>query len=234
MRALPGRASRSSADAPVALTRENAHFDQRRRIIRATGELVAKRGYNDVTVEVIVKRAHVSFKTFYKHFPNKEACFLGVFESFVARSQEQIGAALAAEPKAAWPEQVVAALRALFELILAEPIIARACIVEGLTVSRALIPRYERSMRALSPLIRLGRDFNPEAAELPATLEDTLAGGVLWIPFQHLIAGEVERIEELLPEAVEFILRPYLGQKEAARWAQSSREKTSAPVSIAP
>src|SRR3954469_6988015 len=67
MRALPGRASRATLDAPPAsVTRSSAHADQRRRILRAVGELVAERGYSDVTVELIVKRARVSFKTFYK------------------------------------------------------------------------------------------------------------------------------------------------------------------------
>lgn len=73
MRALPGRASRTSLADPAAVTREGVKRDQRRRILRATGELVAKRGYNAVTVELIIKRARVSFKTFYVHFPNKEA-----------------------------------------------------------------------------------------------------------------------------------------------------------------
>ncbi len=77
MRALPGRASRTSlAEPPATLTRESAQAAQHRRILRATGELIAKRGYNDIAVELIVKRARVSFKTFYRHFPNKEAAFL--------------------------------------------------------------------------------------------------------------------------------------------------------------
>jgi AcrR family transcriptional regulator len=69
MRALPGQASRVTRDAPPAtVTRTSAHEDQRRRILRSVAELVAERGYADVTGEQIVKRAHVSFKTFYKHF----------------------------------------------------------------------------------------------------------------------------------------------------------------------
>jgi AcrR family transcriptional regulator len=75
MRALPGRESRSSAASPPAsVTRTSTHADQRRRILRAVGELVGERGYGDVTVELIVKRAHVSFKTFYKHYSGKEEC----------------------------------------------------------------------------------------------------------------------------------------------------------------
>ena len=73
---------------PASVTRSSAHADQRRRILRAVGELVAERGYSDVTVELIVKRAHVSFKTFYKHFASKEECFVALFEAAFATDRE--------------------------------------------------------------------------------------------------------------------------------------------------
>jgi AcrR family transcriptional regulator len=225
MRALPGRASRTSLPSAATVTRDGAREDQHQRILRATGELVAKRGYNAVTIELIVKRAGVSSRTFYKHFPGKEACFIELFDLTMARSQEQIDAALAADPDAPWPQRVIAALHAVFETILADPLIARATIVEGPAVGPTITDRYETAMTALSPLLREGREFGPQPAdELPSTLEDTLAGGVLWSAYQRLIVGEVDRIEALLPEAIEFVLRPYLGEAEAAKWAKSSQK----------
>lgn len=190
---------------------------------------MAKRGYGDVSVELIVKRAKVSFKTFYKHFPNKEQAFLELFDSVMGEARERIEGALAAEPTALWPQQIVLALRELFGVILADPIIARACIVEAPTVGPAITDRYEGAIRALSPLIRHGREYDPRGADLPQTLEDTLAGGVLWSAYQRLIVGEVDRIEELLPEAIVFVLRPYIGEGEAARWAEWSQDQTGAP-----
>jgi AcrR family transcriptional regulator len=206
------------------VTRGRAKEDQHQRILRAIGELVAKRGYNAVTLELIVKRARVSSKTFYNHFPNKEACFLELFDSTMARSREKVDAALAADPDAPWPQQVLTALNALFGAIIADPLIARAAIVEAPTVGPVIVDRYEDAMTALSPLLRQGRRYRSEGAdELPSTLEDTLAGGLLWSAYQRLIVGEVDRIEALLPEAIEFVLRPYLGEAEAAKWAGSSQ-----------
>ncbi len=223
MRALPGRDSRSTLP-PLrpTLSRESPAEDQRRRILRATGELVAKRGYADVTVARIVKAAHVSFKTFYGHYPNKEACFLDLFDTVMADASRRIDSAIAAAPEAPWPEQVIAALRAFFAVILGDPLIARAVIVEAPTVGPAIVDRYQAAMNGLSPLLRQGRRFAEPPAELPSTLEDTLAGGVLWSAYQRLSVGEVDRIEPLLPEAIEFLLRPYLGEAEAVRWAQSA------------
>ena len=223
MRALPGRDSRTSLeDSPTRVTRDSVKADQRQRILRATGELVAKRGYNAVTVELIVKRAKVSYKTFYAHFSNKEECFLELFDAVMAQTRAQIDAALAAEADAPWPQQVVAGLRALFDAFIADPLIARASIVEAPTVGPLIIERYEKAMTVLSPLLRQGRESSLQREELPATLEDTLAGGVLWSAYQRLIVGEADRIEALLPEAIEFVLRPYKEKADAAKWAKWS------------
>ena len=219
MRALPGRESRSKLVDPAPVTRTNAQHDQRRRILRATGELVAKRGYNDVTVELIVKRAHVSFKTFYNHFANKEACFLALFDTVFADVEARVRDTLTAKQRS-WPEQVIAALTVFVELILSDPLIARACIVEGPTAGPAIFERYEKASQALAPLFRGGRALHPDGERLPPTIEDTLAGSVMWSAYQRLIVGEAERMRELLPEIVELVLRPYLGEAEAARIAR--------------
>jgi AcrR family transcriptional regulator len=221
MRALPGRDSRTTlADPPAAVTRSSAYADQRRRILRAVGELVAKRGYGDVTVELIVKRARVSYKTFYKHFSGKEECFLALFDG-VFRSTERTIRERLDEESLPWAEQVSLALRTWIELIVTEPIIARAVIVEAPTVGPGILERYERATKAFVPLFRAGRELNPRGAELPATIEDTLAGSVFWSAYQRLIVGEAERLPELLPELIELVLRTYLGQAEAGRIARA-------------
>jgi AcrR family transcriptional regulator len=219
MRALPGRASRTTLAEPATLTRESAQGAQRLRILRATGELIAKRGYNDVTVELIVKRARVSFKTFYKHFSGKEECFLELFDTAVAQTDRRVRDALAAQPGAPWPQQVVATLRTIVEMIAADPIIARACIVEAPAAGPVMLQRYVRASSAFVPLLRAGRELSPHGDQLPATLEETLAGSFLWSAYQRLIIGEAERIEQLLPEVIELVLRPYVGEREAAQVA---------------
>ncbi len=224
MRALPGRASQTSLSTGV--TRATVKEDQRRRILRATGELVAERGYHAVTVELIVKHARVSFKTFYGHFANKEECFVELFETVMAEARGRMEAAVEREraSDAPWPQQVAAALRALFDVLLADPLIARASIVDAPTVGAVMIDRYQKAMSGLTPLLRQGRELVPDADDLPPTLEDTLAGGLLWSAYQRLIVGEVDRLETLLPEAVVFVLRPYVGAQEAARWAKWAEE----------
>jgi AcrR family transcriptional regulator len=230
MRALPGRQSRATLDAPPAsVTRSSAHADQRRRILRAVGELVGERGYGDVTVELIVKRARVSFKTFYKHYPGKEECLLDLCGSVFDATERKVRERLAAEP-APWPEQVVLALRTLIELIMAEPLLARAVVVESPTVGPAVTERYEQATRALVPLFRAGRKFNPRGDELPETIEETLAGSVFWSAYQRLMVGEAEQLPASLPVLVELVLRTYLGQEEASRIARAGAEELQPAV----
>jgi AcrR family transcriptional regulator len=227
MRSLPGRAERTSlADPAPDLTRDTVSEGQRRRIRRATGELVAKRGYAGVRVELIIKRAKVSFKTFYKHYANKEEAFADLFDRAVAATSAQASEALA-ETELPWPDQVALAIRTYFEAVLAEPLIARACIVEGPTAGPKILARYEKVAKAFVPILRKGRDFNPDAKALPESLEDTLAGAVLWSAYQRLSFGETDRITELIPENVELVLRPYIGNAEASRIAREAMPQLS-------
>jgi AcrR family transcriptional regulator len=223
MRALPGRASRSNLDAPASVTRSSAHADQRRRILRAIGELVAERGYADVTVEQIVKRAHVSYKTFYKHHRSKEECFVDLFDSAFARTEKSIRERLADEQRS-WSERVVLALRTLFEEIAAEPVISRALIVETPMVGPAVLERYESAMMALAPLFRAGRELHLRGAELPDTIEETLAGAVFWSLYQHLVVDEADQLEAYLPVLLELVLRTYLDPAEASRIARAETQ----------
>jgi AcrR family transcriptional regulator len=222
MQALPGRASRVTPDAPPAsITRANAHADQRRRILRAVGEVVAERGYADVTVELIVKGAHVSFKTFYKHFSGKEDCFVALFETACTATEKVICERLDAEPRP-WADQVVLAIGTFVEQVIADPVIARAVIVESPTVGPAITERYEQATKFFVPLFRAGRDLNPRGADLPETIEDTLAGAVIWAAYERLVVGRAEELAAYLPVLLELILRTYIGPVEASRIVHDS------------
>jgi AcrR family transcriptional regulator len=220
MRALPGRASRANLDAPATVTRSNAHADQRRRILRALGELVAERGYAEVTVEQIVKRARVSYKTFYKHHRSKAECFADLFDSTFARTERKIRDRLEAD-RLPWSQQVVLAVGTFFAEIAADPVISRAVIVETPMVGPPLFERYQRAAMAFAPLFRAGREINRPGGELPATIDETLSGAVFWSAYQHLLVGETDELAAYLPVVLELVLRTYLSAEEASRIARA-------------
>lgn len=218
MRALPGRNSRITGPSdPASVTRATVPIAQRERILRAAAELVAKRGYGNISVELIVKRARVSPKTFYTHFSNKDAVFAELFEAAFAAYERTVAEAI--DPDDAWPTQILAALRAFIAEVVSDPVLARACLVEAPTAGPEFLERYEASLRALAGLFREGRACSEEGLELPDSLEETLAGSLLWSIYQRLIVGEIDQIKRLLPSAAELVFRPYLGEGEARRLA---------------
>jgi AcrR family transcriptional regulator len=206
--------------------RDEAAAEQRRRILAATAELVVEHGYQEMTIEMIVRRAKVGYATFYKHFPGREEAFLALLEDGFERACAH--AEDVYEREAAWPDRVGAALGSIFADVAANPTVARACLVEALAAGPEASALHERALKRLAPLLRPGRELNPRRVELPESLEETLAGGVAWLLGQRLVAGEAERLRGLLPETVEFLLRPYVGEGEAAREATRFVDELSA------
>jgi hypothetical protein len=98
-----------------------------------------------------------------------------------------------------------------------EPALARTCIVEALSAGDAAQERYEQSLQAFIPLLKLGREDSPFAGDLPDTLEETIIGGIFWVIYQRIVQGQTEQIETLLPDHVDFALTPYIGAESAQR-----------------
>lgn len=209
MRPPPGRQQ---------LSREFIAQHQRARIIAALAEETAAQGYRAVTVADIVRRAGIARNTFYDNFASKEDCFLAAQDYAAQEALRRV--VEAAEKVESWQGRVRTGLAAFLAAIAAEPALARMCFVEALSAGPAAIERYESSLQAFIPLFRIGRKVSPHGEELPETLEEAITGGVFWVLYQRIIAGETERIEEILPELLEFVLTPYVGAEAAKRVAQ--------------
>ena len=69
--------STAPADEPRASLRERKKLATRRSLRRVALDLVAERGFANVTVEDIAEAADVSPRTFFNYFPSKEAALFG-------------------------------------------------------------------------------------------------------------------------------------------------------------
>lgn len=191
------------------LPREVMKSHQRERVLDAATEVFAKRGYSATTVNHIVASAKIGVGSFYALFDGKEDCFLQAYDRILADARKRISAAN--PPDASWPEQAYAALRTALELIAEEPLRARVVLVESQTAGSAGLARLERTVDDLVPLLRRGREHSPTAQELPATLDVATLGGLLWFLQQRIALGQLEEPIDLLSEAVEIAIEPYLG-----------------------
>jgi len=70
------KGQRSSRPGPHRLPADVVAFDQRERLMAALATSVHERGYQATTVTDIVTTAAIARPTFYKHFADKEECFL--------------------------------------------------------------------------------------------------------------------------------------------------------------
>lgn len=195
------------------LPREVMEEHQRARVLDAATEVFAKRGYQGTTVDHIVSAASIGVGSFYSLFEGKQDCFLAAYDRIVAEGRERILEALPAD--APWPQRVLTCLRTLLELIEERPLAARVALVEVQTAGPEALTRHQAVSDEVSKLLQEGRHHS-EVGPLPATLEYATSGGLAWFLQQRIAAGETAKATALLPEVLEIVLEPYLGEKATA------------------
>jgi AcrR family transcriptional regulator len=201
-------------------SREQVAHHQRERLIAGLAEAVAEKGYAAVTLTDVVKQAKVSRRVFYANFENKEQCFLAAFEVVVDHLRELIAEAVGGIDE--WPQQAIAATRAVLAFLASEPDLARLCIVESRAAGPAVTARFNAAVGEIAPVLRKGRAERPEGARLPDSTEDSTIGSLVSLAQRKVAAGEAARLEDLLPDCVELALLPYLGPAEASRLARQA------------
>jgi AcrR family transcriptional regulator len=82
----------------------------RRRLLEGMAAALRTGGYRDCTVADVVRHARTSRRTFYEHFPSKQACFIALLQESNAAMVRQIAAAV--DPVAPWDAQVRQAIEA--------------------------------------------------------------------------------------------------------------------------
>jgi AcrR family transcriptional regulator len=200
--------------------------NQRERMLLATTELVAERGYQKTTIELIAKTARVALSTFYEQFSSKEDCFLAAFDETIDAAAEVFAELL--DPEQPWEEQISVAMEIALEMVVNEPERAKLCIVESQAAGGEALARYQGMLERIAPKLREGRVHNPRAGRLPDGLEVAIVGGLAWLVHQRLIADRVDDVKGLLPEMLQVTLTPYVGEVEAARAADAAQARAAA------
>jgi AcrR family transcriptional regulator len=202
------------------LSREQILDSQRERLLAAIAHEVAARGYRATTITEVVKFASVSTRDFYELFEGKEACFLAAFDAVRDHLAELISSAAAAEPD--WPDQVIAGLRVGLDFFAAEPDLARLCLLESVSATPTIAIRFRETVLACVPALARGRAELADPDSLLPEAESSIIGGVVSLATGSIIAGETEKLPELLADMTEFTLSPFLGAERAAALAAGS------------
>jgi AcrR family transcriptional regulator len=168
---------------------EEAAQNQRERLFGALVALCAERGYEATTIGDVVALSGVSRRDFYRHFDDKEGCFLAAMEAILTDALEF----------AAAEEEATASLRVLIELAARQPAAARLCLLESYVAGPPARERMEAAMdRAGEFYARaLGERGAPQA--MPREAAGAILGGIREVIQTRLRAGREAELSELAP-----------------------------------
>jgi AcrR family transcriptional regulator len=178
------------------VSREDAERNQCERLFGAIVATCAERGYEATTIGDLVALSGVSRRDFYRHFEDKEACFLGAMEAILSDTFR----AAAAE------EDAVASLRILIELAGRQPAAARLCLLESYVAGRRARALMEEAMERAADLYRLALTERDAEHELPREAPGAILGGVREVIQRRLRAGREAELAGLAPALWEWAL----------------------------
>ena len=173
---------------------------QRERLLRAMGQCVSERGYVETTIADVVRVARTSRTVFYRHFADKETCFL---ETYGQMTRARIGASLsAAGAVESWREKLAAGIGAYFRWMADHPEVAVTTVVE---VHRAGRRALEARAAALSDWSRTldGVAVLAARAGEPVELDETAYTAILLTAeayvHEYACRGRLAEVVEMAP-----------------------------------
>lgn len=203
------------------LPRELVAQSQRERLLAAVVRVTATKGYRASSVADILKEAGVGRETFYKHFNDKEDCFIAANDALVTNLEAHVGKAY--EPPGEWPERVRRGLAAILEWFAASPEAARVMMVELGTVGPIAGTRFRDTLQRFTTQLDEGREFVDSAPDLPNL--SSIAGGAVYTRiYERTALHSIESLPELLPQLTFDVLLPYIGEEAAAREREAAIE----------
>lgn len=212
------------------LPRELVLQSQRERLLAAVVRVTATKGYQASSVADILKEAGVGRETFYKHFKDKEDCFVAANDELVANLENEVKAAY--DQPGSWPQRVRLGLAATLEWFAASPEIARVMMIEMGTVGPIASSRFRDTFRRFTALLDDGREFIDDAPDLP-NLSSIAGGAVFARVYEEVALGNATNLTQLQPELTFELLLPYIGEEAAgkereAAEAEQARESQTA------
>ena len=184
--------------------REEAERNQRERLFAALVATVDDKGYEATTVADLVKLSGVSRSAFYRHFEDKQACFLAAVEALVEPTLKRI---LEEAGERSEPQRAQRAFELLIELIVRQPAAAKMCIVEVYAAGPEGAALVDRTMDSATGLAQGLLEQDPQHQGLPPDLVRAIVGGVQKVIHKRLYRGQVEELPELAPQLWQWIFR---------------------------
>jgi AcrR family transcriptional regulator len=182
--------------------REEAERNQRERLFAAMVATVADKGYETTTVADLVELSGVSRSAFYRHFEDKQACFIAAVEAMVEPTLKRLGADESAPPGM---ERARQAFTSLIETIVEQPAAAKMCVVEVYAAGEAGAALVDRTMESATELAAALLEQVPERQGMPRELVRSIVGGIQKVIHKRLYRGQEKELLDLVPQLWDWI-----------------------------
>jgi AcrR family transcriptional regulator len=219
---IPQSSSHPRSGGDVVLFPAHGKRRARERLLEAMLLVSGEMGYERVSVQDVIERARASRATFYKHFEDKEACFVAAYteaSEWLFQRLETV-----AKRQQSWKEGLRAALAELLEFCANQPSIARALFVEAPAAGGDAMAQHDLLMERLSSAIDgARREISTRQAPPPVTAA-FMVGAIETLVRTKLMSDEPETAPDMLPGILHFVVMQFYG--EDAAW----EELTAAPI----
>jgi AcrR family transcriptional regulator len=195
---------------------------QRERLLAAVVRVTASKGYRASSVADILRDAGVGRETFYRHFKDKEDCFIAANDALIDNLEADVVEAY--EEPGAWTERVRQGLAVLLDWFAANPEIARVMMIEMGNVGPVARSRFHETFQRFTTRLDEARSQVEDAPDLP-NLVSIAGGAVFACVYDHVTLGDVEELPQMLPDLTFELFLPYLGEAAAADERQISKEE---------
>ncbi|HEY3759806.1 MAG TPA: TetR/AcrR family transcriptional regulator [Solirubrobacteraceae bacterium] len=169
-------------------------------MISATIDVVGEKGYAELTVSDVIKRAGVSRRAFYEHFSNREECFLAAYDSIMADSAAAVGGAFGSGENL--PVDAQGAIETIFQRALRRPDAVRVLLVEIGTAGPAGITRREQVGASYEALLRERLGLPRGEGPIANPVLRGVIGGIAAVLYSHMQSGKRKQLLELVPQLV--------------------------------
>lgn len=188
--------------------------DYRVRLMEGMASALAERSYAETTIADVVRHSRVSKRTFYEHFPDKEACFLATYNALSDELLSRIGLALVkpfeGDPVLVAVKSIQAAVHAYFAALQEHAAIIRPFFTDvqsagpaALALRREIHHRFANAMRLL---VEMHLPEHPGRRGLSPEMAMALVGAVNELVLMAIEEGRAAQVSSAAPTAIELFM----------------------------
>lgn len=186
---------------------------RRRRILVATAEVAARKGFAALTVGDITKAARVPRSAFYGQFAGKEDAFLAVQDEVLREAMAAAASRFALG--GGWPERIWNGLEGLLYYLAERPDLARAAIFEVPAAGRRAVHRSHEACLAFTLFLEEGfRKCGGPGGDQQVSGE-VIAFAIQGAMRRVILRGGAGRLPEALPLCSHLALAPFIGPQRS-------------------